>query len=196
MRTPARSLIGLVAMALLAACGGDGPSRPSEPTVFDDPTVQSQKFAELRASSEYQAAIERVASCLADQGIVGDPRKEGALMPDGTLLKVDGGYTLKGPILDYLVAREKCQQAAGWEEILQRFGLTSEVQGVGPAQLAAQNQQQIALMRCMEAKGWEIPEPVTPQGRLIFDPPLDSAEEQAAWDSDYATCFTAGSSSP
>jgi hypothetical protein len=195
-----RGLFCLLTVALLMACGGgsQNPSSDSEHHV-DEQAEQSRKFAELRATEDYQVAVEQIHSCLAEQGYVGNPAAEGATMPDGTVLKIgpdNPGQVLRGAYLDYELTSQACQEMVGFEEILQRHGLTSQREGVSPGQLEAINQQQIALMRCMEGEGWEIPEPVTLRGLLIFDPRLDSAEHQAAWDSDYATCFTERQNGP
>jgi hypothetical protein len=195
-----RGLFCLLTVALLMACGG-GPQSPSSESEHnvDELDELSRKAAGLRDDEDYQVAVEQIHSCLAEQGYIGNPAAEGATMPDGTVLKIgpdNPGQVLRGAYLDYELASQACQEMVGFEEILQRHGLTSQRQGVSPGQIEAVNQQQIAIMRCMEVQGWEIPEPVTLRGLLMFDPRLENAEDQAAWDSDYATCFTDSRSGP
>jgi hypothetical protein len=196
----AGGLLWLAGVGLILACGGGSETPPPDShDHVDDQAEQSRKVADLRADEEYQVALQRIQSCLEERGYVGNPHTEGTTMPDGTVLKLgpeNPGQLLRGAYLDYELARQDCQVVAGLEEILQRHGLTSQREGVSPEQLAAINQQQVARMRCMENEGWAIPEPVTLRGLLMFDPRLDDAEEQAAWDSDYATCFLEARSGP
>ncbi|MEX0784263.1 MAG: hypothetical protein WD557_16605 [Dehalococcoidia bacterium] len=200
MKRFAEGLLCLVTAGLLLACsGGAETPSPDSDDHGDEQAEQSRKAAEMRATEEYQVAVQQITSCLAERGYVGNPHAEGMSMPDGTVLKLgpdNPGQLLRGAYLDYSLAQQDCQERAGFEAILQQHGLTSQREGVSPGQVAAINQQQLAIMRCMKDEGWEIPEPVTLRGLLVFDPKLDSAEDQAAWDSDYATCFTESRDGP
>jgi hypothetical protein len=185
--------------AIFAACAGAASEDGGADSRVDDPAEQSRRFAELRATEEYQVATQRMEACRAERGYVGNPYAEGVSMPDGSVLKLEPGQPgppLTGAYLDFRLAQQECQQEAGFEEILQKFGLTSQVQGITPGQLALMNQEELARMRCMEAKGWEIPEPVTLQGSLVFDVHHDNPEDEAAWQTDYSECWFAGDDSP
>jgi hypothetical protein len=180
------------------ACNGGGEGTRSAGIPIDERDA-SAKFAELRASEQYRAAIDEMEECLAVRGYAGNPYAEGITLPDGTVLQLGPGQPvppLTGAYLDFRLAQQECQEEAGFEAILQQHGLTSEIQGVSPGQLAAMNEQQVGRMRCMEAKGWEIPEPVTLQGTLVFDVRHDNPEEESAWQADFAECWPAGGDTP
>ena len=192
-------LLSLLAAALLAACGGERGEQPPEEPHVDEQAEQTRKFAELRASEEYQVATEQITGCLAERGYVGNPYEEGMSVPDGTVLKIGVGDPpppLTGVYLDFRVVQEECQEAAGFEAVLQKFGLTSGPQGITPERLAEINGTELARMQCMEGKGWDVPEPVTLQGMLVFNIKHDSPEKESAWRIDLALCQPKGGSSP
>lgn len=187
----AASAVCLCALAL--ACGASGEPASGEAPPFDDRDEQSRNFAELHASEEYQRSIEQIRACMSAQGYVGNPYQEGVSFPDGTVLKIGGehtGFRLTGAYLAYRLAQEKCQQAAGYEAVLQGHGMTSGPQGITPDRLQQINEDRVAVMQCMSGKGWEIPEPVTLQGMLVFDIVHESEEREAAWNVDHAACNT------
>jgi hypothetical protein len=185
----AATAVLLCAFAL--ACGASGEPAAGEAPPDDDRDEQSRNFAELRASEEYQRSIEQIRECMSAQGYVGNPYQEGVSFPDGTVLKIGGeqtGFKLTGAYLDYRLAQEKCQQAAGYEAILQRHGMTSGPQGIMPERLQQLNEDRVAVMQCMGEKGWKIPEPVTLQGMFVFEVVHESDEREAAWNVDHAAC--------
>ncbi|MEX0784270.1 MAG: hypothetical protein WD557_16640 [Dehalococcoidia bacterium] len=185
-------VLAFLVAAWIGACGGNGDEPPGGPTPFDDPTVQGEKFAELRASQEYQAAVEQMETCLSGQGYVGNPYVEGITLSDGTVYKATAGQgeQFSGAVLDFRIAQEQCRDQAGFEAVLQNYGLTSKPQGITPERLQQLNEDRVAVMQCMGGKGWEIPEPVTLQGTLVFDVVHDSDEREAAWNVDHAACNT------
>ncbi|MEX0784271.1 MAG: hypothetical protein WD557_16645 [Dehalococcoidia bacterium] len=146
----------------------------------------------MLASPDYQAARERVQSCLEALGYIGEPNQgEEIIAPDGRTFTMPGpdnpGVSLSGAYLRYQIDAERCQQENGWFEVVQRFGFAGRPE-IDPARLAEMNATAIAEMQCMEAKGWAIPEAEMLQGMVVFEITHERPEQEAAWDADYAAC--------
>ncbi|MGH2607795.1 MAG: hypothetical protein ACRDHF_01790 [Tepidiformaceae bacterium] len=187
MRVRSFILLSLGCAFMLGGCGSSEPGASQQP--LDEQGEQSSNFQQARESEDYKRAIEQIDACMASQGYVGDPNAEGIVLADGSVFKNGKSYAVSGAYLDFRIAHEKCQQEAGFEAILQRYGLTSQPQGISPERLRQINEDQVAVMQCMGRNGWEIPEPKTLQGTLIFDIVLEG-ERQAAWNVDHGTCNT------
>lgn len=197
----------VLAIALLiacVACGGEDNGAAGQSSAADgDPHTDeagradaSRRAAEMTASPEYQAARERVQSCLEGLGYVGEPLSgEEIVLPDGRSFRLPGpenpGASLAGPYLRYQIDAERCQEQAGFFEVVERFGFSGRPE-IDPAKLAEMNAAVIAEMQCMEGTGWDIPGSEMLQGMVVFDINHSTPEEEAAWRTDYAKCEQAG----
>ncbi len=193
-------------LVLLVACGSDG-ERGAGGTVFVPPTsapalptpqyisnadaaaTASAEYREMAASPEFQAAQERMKTCMAEEGYVGNP-VEGVVLKDGSLLKMGPGEgrAVRGAYLQYRVDTERCSEESGFYDVTAKLGHPARPL-IPSATLGQMNTRTINIMRCMEGKGWKLPDPVTLHGMLVLDPTLDTPEDEAAWATDHSECF-------
>ena len=184
-------LLSLICAAFLAGCGGggeaDGQATPDE---------ASRSFDELERTDSFQAANVRYAECMHQAGypVVDSRDPEGILLKDGTRLKPEIGqsFALKGAYLEYTVDRERCTASSGVGDVMKEAGY-----GPSGPDPTAMNERAARVMRCVELKGWDVPEPVKlASGLLVFDVQLD-AEQKSAYELDVKVCqnqlFGAGS---
>jgi hypothetical protein len=193
-------VLGIALLLACVACGGEDDGAADQPgAVGRDPHTDeaeradaSRRAAEMTASPEYQAARERVQRCLEQLGYVGEPLSgQEIVLPDGRSFRIPGpenpAAPLAGPYRRYQIDAERCQEEAGFFEVVERFGFSGRPE-IDPAKLAEMNAAMIAEMQCMEGKGWDIPASEMLQGMVVFDINHATPEEEAAWRSDYATC--------
>jgi hypothetical protein len=148
------------------------------------------RFADLRATSEYQEALKRSRACMEALGYVYED--------DSHLYYKDGSYedltvqkqrSLTGNWLGYRLDREYCDDSSGATALAVAAGLPPDE--YDPNFIEQSNRQGAALMKCMASKGWQIPEPVRLRnGLLIYDvAPLQSeADAKQSWDIDIKVC--------
>lgn len=174
-----------VVCIVLASCSGGG----GDPFDASTGSMEDNKaaWAKLNESDEFQKASASYEICMNNAGypIVDSKHPEGILLKDGTRLKpvIGQGYVLKGAYLEYTLDREKCEAESGTAEVMKKGGL-----GPSGPDPTGSNEQSVRIMRCVELKGWDIPEPKKlASGILVFDIDLD-AEAKQAYDIDVHTC--------
>lgn len=110
---------------------------------------------------------------------------------DGTYedLTIQKQRRVTGNWLEYRIDRERCEDESGITDLRAAWGIPADI--YDPDSIARSNRQGAALMKCMAAKGWQIPEPVRLRnGLLIYDvAPLQAeADAKQAWDTDIKVC--------
>ena len=176
--------VATVSLLLLSCSGGGGD--PFDAST-GSPEDNKAAWAELTESDEFQEASARFKTCMNNVGypVVDSREPEGILLKDGTRHKpvVGQGYALKGAYLEYILDKEKCEAESGSAEVMKKAGF-----GPSGPDPTGSNEQSVRIMRCVELKGWDIPEPKKlASGILVFDIDLD-AEAKQAYDLDNQTC--------
>ncbi|MEQ9336592.1 MAG: hypothetical protein RJQ03_05335 [Miltoncostaeaceae bacterium] len=139
MRSPARAVSLLIALALAAAgCGGD-PLGPSAATVADGTTVSAQRY--LADSDEAAAAVSAFSDALARVGPVARPAALRALAPDlDTLVaraRTAHGRLLAQRLEDARLESQRAEVAPLLGEVVAAMEQFAAEAGAGRAVLAA-----------------------------------------------------------
>lgn len=169
---------------LLVGCGSTdekAENGPSDEEFRENWTV-------MQDSTEWKAAYARHQQCMRDAGYPSIDSCEGVVLKDGTLHKPELGqsFAYTGAYLEYRVDTERCSAQSGLDAVRQQFGTSDPTPN--PNLIRSRNHYGTLQAACLAQKGWEIPEPVTVKGALVWDVQLDSAEEKDAYSHDQLSC--------
>ena len=178
-------LVVMVGTLLACACG----SNTAQPGHDDEESQLRANWPTMTASRDFSEALVRYKACMFEAGYPETDQRVGVLLKDGTVLKPEPGssFALSGAYLQYNLASEECDASSGMNAVRGSHGTADPTPN--PVVLKQLNDQRIREMACMEQKGWDIPEPVTSRGSLIFDVRFESEEQKTAYTVQYYRCM-------
>lgn len=177
-----RALLLCAALVTLAGCRGS-----STPDDADHEGYDPAANATMRASPQWAEALARYETCMHEEGYPELSIRKGVVLKDGSVVGEGGSHELKGAYLEYVVSMENCENSSGIAAVSRDFGFANPT--LAPETQKRLNDKAVREMACMETKGWDIPEPVTSRGLLIFDVQIDSEEERTAYNVDFYRCL-------
>lgn len=176
-------MLGIALLSLMAACGSNDRSAPGEPDEWDD-----DAYATMLANPSYEQVQARYTSCMHEAGYPEVDIRKGIILKDGSVIREGAGpLYLRGAYLEYALTVEGCEQSTGLSAVRADFGFANPT--LAPGTQKRLNDNVVREMACMEGKGWDIPEPVTSRGLLIFDIQFDSEEQKTAYNVDFYRCL-------
>ena len=174
-----------IAVVAASACGSGG-------STGNDHAEEGDRVAKnwpaMTASDDFKEAMTRYEECMLSEGYPETDQRIGVVLKDGSIVKPEAGsrYTLSGAYLEYQISSEGCSDSSGLDAVRVQYDTADPTPN--PAIQKFQNDQHVREMGCMEQKGWDIPEPQTSRGLLIFDVQFDSEEQRSAYNVEYYRC--------
>jgi hypothetical protein len=179
-----KTLAVMAVVALIVSGCHDGDTSPDVPQA----DLVAKNWPAMEQSDEFKAAIARFEQCMKGLGYPSVDTREGVLLKDGTVFKPEPGqsYPYTGAYLEYRVDTERCSSSSGVDAVRQQFGASDPTPNTNF--IKARNRYGTQQAACLARKGWNMPEPVTVKGAMIWDVQLSSQEEQDAYARDQIAC--------
>lgn len=159
-------IVGSGLFFVLAACGGGGEGKGREFEVSEEQQERQAAWAAMRATEEFQAALERYEQCMIGLGYSGVESADELRLPDGSPFMENGGVVMTGPKLRAFSDFGRCEDQSGVTAVRRAHGLAEPEPG--PEEQKA-NEIIVAAGQCLQGKGWTV-EPLRVGTRLQLDP--------------------------